>query len=131
LTYPDDFSIYAVHGVRVPAKIIEKPIALSEIDIEQNVEIRRVMIEKYGQDRYLLDSGAEMIHVDGYGELWRKNQQGDEPIVMVKVVNSTPEPDGQYKDYFLRVPPQIETAEQAVAWSFGMDAGEYAPEKET
>ena len=41
---------------------------------------------------------------------------------MVEVVNSTPEPDGSRKTYFLRVPPTIGTAREAVAWTFGLGA---------
>ena len=49
-----------------------------------------------------------------------------EPVVMVEVLNSTPEPDGSFKDYWLRVPPTMETARQAVAWTFGLaDASDY------
>jgi hypothetical protein len=50
---------------------------------------------------------------------------------MVKVANSTPEADGSFKDYFLRVPPNMERARQAVAWTFDMDENEYAPEVQT
>ena len=52
-------------------------------------------------------------------------------IVMVKVRNSTPEPDGSVKDYWLRVPPDMKTARSAVAWTFGMERNEYAPMMET
>lgn len=38
-----------------------------------------------------------------------------------RVVNSTPEADGTYCRYFLRVPPTIGTARAAVAWTFGID----------
>ena len=50
---------------------------------------------------------------------------------MVKVVNSTPEPDGSFKDYFLRVPPEIVRAKQAVAWTFGKKENEYSPALQT
>ena len=50
---------------------------------------------------------------------------------MVRVRNSTPEPDGTYKIYRLRVPPWIQTARQAVAWTFGLSEEEYAPLEET
>jgi hypothetical protein len=64
---------------------------------------------------------------------------------MVKVVNSTPEPDGSFKDYFLRVHPELRpllsnnrmgepqalTAHNAVASTFGKRGGEYAPCVET
>jgi hypothetical protein len=50
---------------------------------------------------------------------------------MVEVVNSTPEPDGSRKTYFLRVPPTIETAREAVAWTFGLGAVDYRPAVES
>jgi hypothetical protein len=50
---------------------------------------------------------------------------------MVRVKNSTPEPDGTYKEYFLRVPPTIKTAREAVAWTFEMDENEYKPKFES
>ncbi|MGH9553254.1 MAG: DUF6745 domain-containing protein [Terriglobales bacterium] len=50
---------------------------------------------------------------------------------MVRVINSTPEPDGSYKHYFLRVPPEITTAKSAVAWTFDIDADKYSPRRQT
>ena len=35
------------------------------------------------------------------------------------------------RQYFLRVPPTIQTAAEAVAWSFGLPGKEYRPEQET
>jgi len=129
----DGWMFYAVHGVRVPEKVVLKPDSLTvkEVESEQNVEIRRVMIDRYGQDRYLIDSGAKQLHKDEWGTLYRKELKDDEPMVMVKVKNSTPELDGTSKNYFLRVPPQIETARQAVAWSFGKESEMYMPGVET
>ena len=34
------------------------------------------------------------------------------------------------RQYYLRVPPTITSADEAVAWTFGMDAQEYQPEQE-
>ena len=50
---------------------------------------------------------------------------------MVKVVNSTAEPDGSFKDYYLRVPPAITKARDAVAWTFDVSPEEYAVEAQT
>jgi len=50
---------------------------------------------------------------------------------MVKVINQTPEPDGTRKVYFLRVPPTIITAKEAVAWTFDQPGEEYNPLEET
>ena len=50
---------------------------------------------------------------------------------MVEVLNSTPEPDGSRKTYFLRVPPRTRTAREAVAWTFGVREPDYRPAQET
>ena len=129
----DGWGLYHWHGVEVPAHVIEEPakITVREIEDCKNAEVRRVMIERYGQDRYLVESGAKEIHRDDWGVLYRKDIPDDEPLVMVKVVNSTPEPDGTFKDYFLRVPPEMRRAKQAVAWTFDKSEELYAPTQQT
>jgi hypothetical protein len=134
--YPDGWKIYAVHGVRIPlekAHIIEKPetITHEEIDAEGNAEVRRVMLDRFGTARYLQATNTKPVHTDDFGTLYRREVPGDEPIVMVKVVNSTPEPDGSRKDYWLRVPPTVKRAREAVAWTFGMEERGYLPEVQT
>jgi hypothetical protein len=147
VAYPDGWAIYAVHGVRVPDDVIERPdtITTAAIDSESNAEVRRVMIERYrhgeevsGAAAYIRDAGGERLdHNERYGTLWRrefrKDEEGsvEEPIVMVEVLNSTPEPDGSRKRYWLRVPPSMTTAREAVAWTFGLSGREYDPLKET
>jgi hypothetical protein len=126
-------NLYFWHGVMVPAFVVTRPewITVKHIETEENAEIRRVMIERFGQSRYLTESGATEIHRDDFGTLYRKEIPGDEPLVMVKVVNSTPEPDGSFKDYFIRVNPTMKTARQAVAWTFEKEEHEYEPELQT
>jgi hypothetical protein len=139
--WPDGFAIYAVHGIRVPQYVIERPrqISIERIDGEQNAEVRRVMIERYrhgeklsGAAAFIRDAGGERLdHDERYGTLWRRSIPDDEPIVMIEVVNSTREPDGRFKRYWLRVPPDMTTAREAVAWTFNVPAEDYAPVKET
>jgi hypothetical protein len=50
---------------------------------------------------------------------------------MIEVINRTREPDGSFRRYWLRVPPTMRTAHEAVAWTFNMSAEQYAPEMET
>jgi hypothetical protein len=142
--------MYVWHGVFVPEHMVMHPeqLSVAEIESEPDVEVRRVMIERYDQARYLTESGAKEIHRDDFGVLYRKEIPDDEPIVMVKVVNSTPNPDGTFKDYFLRVRPECRplpvpgrrkrlgdpqplTAYNAVASTFGMAGDEYILEMET
>ena len=129
----DAENLYFWHGVMVPAFVVVRPdwITIKHIEEEQNAEVRRVMIERYGQDHYLQDSKAEKMHEDDWGVLYRKEIPNDEALVMVKVVNSTPEADGSFKDYFLRVPPNMTRARQAVAWTFGKEETEYEPMLQT
>jgi len=145
--YPDGFAIYAVHGVKVPRWIIDQPetINVKSIDGEANAEIRRVMVDRYGLARYIRDSGAKVIdHEEGIGTLYRKDEADDSPIMMVEVVNSTPEPDGSFKRYMLDVSGAGErliddrpsrkgkqTARAAVAATFGLRASQYMPAVET
>ncbi len=129
LVYDEDFKMYSIHGTIVPEFVVMEPEknTIDAIQEESNVEVRRVMIDRYGIQKYLLDSKAEKIHVDDFGTLWKKQIPEDEPLVMIQLLNSTKEPDGSRKNYFLRVPPNMETAHQAVAWSFGKDIKSYQP----
>jgi hypothetical protein len=126
--------LYFWHGVLVPAFVIVRPdwITVAHIQQEENAEVRRVMTERYGYERYLADTGAVREQADDYGELFRITRPNDTDLVMVRVVNSTPEPDGTYRRYSLRVPPTMTTAREAVAWTFGIQRAEdYQPAMQT
>jgi hypothetical protein len=123
-------------------------ITTADIDAIRNAEVRRELIEHYGLDRYLFHIGAVLIDRVSYsnslntqneetkplfgvqgGRLYRTKLNGERVFVVLK--NSTPEPDGTIKEYILRVPSEMKTVRQAVAWTFGMQEGDYAPVKET
>jgi len=133
LGYPDGWGVYAWHGVRVPGDIITTPASITAARIEQekNVEVRRVMVERMGYDRYILESGAKVIHSDETGVLYQKEFEDDEALTLVHVINRSAEPDGTFKKYMLRVPPDVKTAREAVAWTGYMTADEYAPSVES
>ncbi|MFF1916057.1 DUF6745 domain-containing protein [Streptomyces sp. NPDC058239] len=133
LAYRDGFALHAWRGMPVPAEFLAELNSLTpeRIREEENAELRRVMLEFYGYDRYLTESGAEPVHRDETGVLWRIALDGDEDVVMVEVVNSTPEPDGTHRIYWLRVPPGTRTAKEGVAWTFGLQGDAYAPLRQT
>jgi hypothetical protein len=94
----------------------------------RNSEIRRWMIERFGSERFVRESRARLIAQDRYGKLWRillPNPVAP-PMLMVEVENGTCEPDGTRRRYFLRVPPEMRTAHEAVAWTFGLTPERYA-----
>ena len=146
VSFRDGWNIYAVNGVRVPAWLFEEPdrLTLAAIDVEQNAEIQRVMIERFGWDRYAAECGAEIVdHDERWGTLYRRNG-AVEPIVFLRVTNRSPEPDGSFRKYVLPVHPECRplpdparplddfgepqelTALNAVASTFGMYGREYA-----
>ncbi|MGW2255033.1 DUF6745 domain-containing protein [Kitasatospora sp. NPDC001660] len=133
LAYADGFALHAWRGMPVPAEFLDglATVTVERIRTEENAELRRVLLEHYGYDRYLTDAGAEPVHHDETGILWRIVLPDDEPVVMVEVVNSTAEPDGTFRTYWLRVPPGTRTARAGVAWTFGIPESEYHPQRET
>ncbi|WP_314411818.1 DUF6745 domain-containing protein [Streptomyces kroppenstedtii] len=133
LGYADGFELYAWRGMPVPRDFLHELTRLTPERIrgEENAELRRVMLEFYGYDRYLDESGAVPVHRDETGVLWRVQLVGDEDVVMVEVVNSTPEPDGTSRTYWLRVPPSTRTAREGVAWTFGVGVEAYEPLQQT
>ncbi len=129
----DILNLYFWHGVMVPPFVIRRPdrITIADIDQETNAEVRRVMIERYrhgeeihGAAAFIRDAGGERLdHDECYGTLWRRNIRNDEPIVMIEVVNRTRESDGSFKRYWLRVPPNTQTAREGVAWTIQYAGG--------
>src|SRR5574341_1038533 len=124
----DGWPVYAWHGVRVSADVIEHPetITPEAIQAEANAEVRRVMIERMGWERWLVASGAQPVHRDRFGDLYQTELNGARIGVAI-VTNSTPEPSGERKRYALLVPPEHETAHGAIASTFGLTAAQYAP----
>lgn len=132
MRYADGFGVWAWHGVAVPREVVIDPgsLTVSRIEREPNLEVRRVMIERFGENRFLGESGSVLVQSDDSGGLYRREGVGGEAMVFVKVRNSTPEPDGTRRDYWLRVPPDTRTARAGVAWTFGMHEKEYNPRRE-
>jgi len=128
--YPDGWGVYAWHGVRVPEWVILRPEQITPDNImsEDNTEVARVMLERYGQDNFIRDGGFSIVQSDDYGALYRVEfDNGDEPIVAVKVKDASSD-----REYFLYVPPHVQSAHEGVAWTFGYDnVGDYKPDKET
>nr|BFE66437.1 hypothetical protein GCM10020063_109630 [Dactylosporangium thailandense] len=129
LHYTDGYALHAWRGMPIPSDLVDRlgRLTYRQIAGERNAELRRVMLEHFGYERYLREAGAHRVSQDETGILWRLNFSDDEPLVMVEVVNSTPEPDGTSRVYWLRVPPTTRTAREGVAWTFGLTEAEYRP----
>src|SRR5260221_8721 len=101
----------------------------------------------YAAERDYLNQvlGIRLGRYKRFGTLGHLDPTEPARMLMVEVVNRTPEPDGAYRPFLLRVdpelrpiladgsfgPPQKATARNAVAASFGLSGAEYMPEVET
>jgi hypothetical protein len=132
VVWPDGWGVWAIHGVRVPQRVVEAPETLTAAEIlaEPNVEVRRVMIERFGYGRLLAETDAALVDadVDEVGnarELRLIAVADDEDIVLVRVVNSTREPTGEFREFLIRVAPTCRTCLEAVAWTFDVAPEDY------
>jgi len=137
----DGSALYSVHGVRVPWDIVEHPetITAARIAKEENAEVKRVMVERMGPARWVVEMGLKPINTDDWGSLYQSDD-----ATYVKVVNSTLNADGTADEYWLSVnrelrpirrnpatgkieygQPQEMTALNAVASTFCMTGREY------
>ena len=66
--------MFAWHGVPVEPWVIRDPgrITVAGIDGEQNIEVRRVLVERFGEERLVREGGAELVATDEMGRLWRR-----------------------------------------------------------
>jgi len=128
---------YYFEGVQVPPRYIRDPKSLTfeEVIQNKNTEVRYVGMKVYGLERMRKEEKFTVVHsddVDGSSrELLKFSGIFEEPVMLVKVLNGTAEDDGTYKNYYLQVPPNMKTCQEAVAWTFRMPADEYAPAQET
>lgn len=120
-------------GVRIDQRIWLQPetIQLEEILEQQNAELRRVLIDRFGQSRFMAESNAEVLDEDqdsgGLRQLLRVALPNDEPLVTLAC--KCPSTSRQY---YLRVPPNMASCRQAAAWMAGFDdPDDYQPVVET
>jgi hypothetical protein len=120
-------------GVPVNERVAFRPetITVAEVLGERNAELRRVLLERFGFERFMAEAGATEIDRDrdagGERRLLRVAMDDDEDLVCVSVVCPS-----TGRRYLLRVPPTMKTCRQAVAWTAGFDEpDQYAPLVET
>src|SRR5208283_3568201 len=122
------------NGVPIDARIAFRPetITVGEIMAQSNVEKRRVLLERFGVERFVSQADVEILDKDcncgGERRLLRVRMAGDEDLVCLSVL--CPSTGGAY---IMRVPPWgIRTCAAAAAWIAGFDdPSQYNPVIET
>jgi hypothetical protein len=120
-------------GVPIAARIAFDPgsITIAEILTESNSELRRVLLERFGLERFMTEASPEVLDQDrdkgGERKLLRVPMEGDEDLVCILVLCPS-----TGRRYILRVPPTMKTCRQAIAWTAGFDnPDDYRPLVET
>lgn len=141
----EPFHLYAMNGRLLS---INEPPNLDYHTLSwRSPTLRVALIEYMGWEAFfdlmMRHQNVALINKDRYGVLYRIDC-GTQEFVVVKVKNSTAEPDGRYRHYVIPVdpqlrplpdphnprerlgPPQAATALNAVASTFGMTGDHYA-----
>lgn len=120
-------------GVPIEPRVAFQPetITAAEVLAEQNAELRRVLLERMGYERFLAEAEATTLDTDtdpgGERRLLRVDLGDDEPLVCVAVLCPS-----TGRQYLIRVPPTMRTCHQAAAWIAGFDnPNDYHPIVET
>jgi len=121
IAYPDGFEIYAIHGVLVPGEVVLQPESqtIQQIEGESNEEVRRIRIERFGWEKYLVASHALIVNQrindrDSQTERLYRMANGSQRFVCIDPSTG--------RRYALGVPKEITTCEQAQNWmSHGLD----------
>ncbi len=129
MQYRDGWGFYAWHGISVPEQVILAPEQLTQVDWSkaENVEVRRVIQERMGE-RFVRELGGVVIDTSSQGTLYEVVLL-DDPEQVARYVQV--QDASTARQYVLRVPPTVQTAAAAVAWSFQMAVEEYHPAHET
>lgn len=126
---------YYLQGFPVPEVVIEDPdnVTMRDIQNEENAEIRRVIIEHLGSDRFakaldLEEIDSQFLNERQYTLLRTKtaDEMARTKIQFVRVECASTD-----REYHLCIPIEIEDALEAVAWTFNMDKDTYNPAVET
>jgi len=116
-----------IKGFLLFKKLAQKALTAEDIIHCRNVEIRRILIERFGYEKFLLEMKGIVIHENGDYKLIKLDwHEKEEPIKLIRVKDSSTN-----RLYLLRVPPNMKTCKEAVAWTFGLNQEEYNPLKET
>ena len=117
-------------GRLIPQHVAARQYTAADVLAERNSEVQAVMSARYpgGWERLVADAGLQPVQADDYGTLY--DVPGREQR-LVRVVNSTPDRDGTSRVHWLAVPPTVQTALEAVAWTFRLPPQEYVLQQQS
>ena len=128
LAYRDGQEAYAWHGTLVPSQVIRSPEELSILfwHCAPSVDVQRAIQER--MPNFVDRASGVCIDHGQRGDLYEVNLPLRDPERIARYVRVVDPSTGQRYD--LRVPPGTTSADQAVAWTFGLAHEDYQPVQE-
>ena len=127
IEYSDGFSVHAWNGMIFPEEWIQNKPSASDALYMRNGEHRRIACEMLGWENILNELDVDTIDKDidpEIGELVEASINYEAQ----KFLRVT---CGTGRDFAIPVPPEMTTARQANAWTWGLGPNEYKPEVRT
>lgn len=126
---------------------MDYPITFGDVEGTENLELREQALRKFGYGNYIRE-GFEMNKIqyiiledvtfqhppDFYDSIPRGyfNDREDRIIILTDDIAFLQVKDSSTgKRYFLKVPPNMGSVQEAKAWTFGLEEDEYDPTVET
>lgn len=130
IQFRDGWGLYVWHGVPVGEQLILHPEQITRKDwlSWRNLEIRRILQERLGNERFIELVGGRCIN-QGQRAEFIEVDLGEDPEQVarfVRVKDSSTE-----RVYYVRVPPRFGDADAALAWTFDLEKQDYQPSQET
>ena len=135
MLFADDYALFNFHGVTIPKSLVEHPelITTDQIMKESNSEVRRVMCEIMGWDRFvaeakltLIDECDDPANAPHTLRLYDIPEQiFDVEVRLLLMVNATPKPSGIVPRYGVTVPVEIDSALAGAAWMADVPVEQY------
>ena len=101
------------------------------IAADPDATLRLDAISHMGFDRFFAALAVAAVDRGAAGDLYLLSGFGSGTVALVRVEDRVRGPDGTPHVHWLPVPPDISSAREAVAWTFGKSAGEWQPLVET
>lgn len=125
ILYPDGWGVYAVGGVIVDEQIVMRPETqtIKQITDEENEEVKRVRIEKFGWNRFIAETDAEVADsrvnpIENTKEMLIKSAEANITALVCHCTSTA-------RVYALEVPPSTTSCEEAQTWLWANDRTRY------
>ena len=134
LGWNDGYKLYFVANVNMPERYYTEPETLTSKEVidQDNVEVRKGMIQLMGVGRFITEAGGVILNedFDGAGMPRKLFQLKTEDARGNKFTVIEVECPSKHDKHYLFVPPTMKTCKEAIEWTFDVE-GVYQPVLET